>query len=147
MKHEIQREALRAAARVAFAVGLLEGCTPAVAPAVAAAPSEPPPSTDATPVVAEPADLYAKAEPTPPMSCEALVDVAFPVPSEYPGQKRDVNEEVRTCCTQLVLAGTDAEHRWDCCANAAEGALQQEVQGACTPWGPPMPPAMPGRLA
>ena len=134
------------AARVAFAVGLLQGCTRAVAPAAPAEPIDPPLSTDATPVRPEP-DTLASGAPEVPMSCEALVDVAFPVPSEYPGQKRDVNEEVRTCCTQLVLANTDAEHRWDCCANAAEGALQQEVGRACTPWGPPMPPAMPGRLA
>lgn len=145
MKDDVYLEALRATARVAFAVGLLQGCTRTVADPPA--PVEPAPSTDATPVVAEPVDVHAKAEPSVPMSCEALVDVAFPVPSEYPGEKRDVNEEVRTCCTQLVLGHTDAEHRWDCCANAAEGALQQEVQRACTPWGPPMPPAMPGRLA
>lgn len=44
----------------------------------------------------------------------------------------------QTCCTeQLAADGSAAAQRWECCS-----ALPAPDGMACTPWGPPCPPAM-----
>ena len=48
----------------------------------------------------------------------------------------------QACCAE-VLADPDAAskpHRWECCSALASVGTQQPF--ACTPWGPPCPPAM-----
>ncbi|MBX3186439.1 MAG: hypothetical protein KF819_05455 [Labilithrix sp.] len=79
-----------------------------------------------------------------PKSCEQIVDAAFPTEGDYPGVKQDVSTEVQACCVELLTKsmGMMDAHRWDCCANVDRSTASQEVNMACTPWGPPVPPAM-----
>jgi hypothetical protein len=148
MSPEIRREALMAAARIACAVALV-GCGPKSGAAVT-------PPTDGTPAVAQPAPA------ADPGSCEDTVAAAFAQP-ETPADDDDAgweahwaaqraalaeardNAEVVACCEQEIESKLDDpsgawdwEHLRACC----------DVTGmenvACTPWGPPTPPAMRG---
>lgn len=73
------------------------------------------------------------------------------------------NPEVQACCA-TIIARLDYENRDTVSQPDAEAAFQQDEQTAapvrwacceampnegptCTPWGPPMPPAMPGEVA
>jgi hypothetical protein len=107
----------------------------------------------ATPV--QPAEAEPRAERTTPVdarapvdpirNCEGIADEAFPKESDYPGEKRNVSTKVQKCCAELLVHGGFAgRHRWDCCANLPEHPTQdaQDLSIACTPWGPPVPPAM-----
>lgn len=150
MRRDAQFEALKVAAKVAMAIGLLEGCRESLA----AAPSAPTESHAEAPAVEDTApareetapvsEEYAStsSEPTGKVTdCKAVVFAAFPIDGDYPGQRKDVATEVRTCCAHLLAApgGMDV-HRWDCCANLEDPADATAI--ACTPWGPPVPPAM-----
>jgi hypothetical protein len=144
-------EALRVAAKVAISIGILEGCRTAPATTVAAAEREseaPPP--DVAPQVEPPApaddveDEHATApvhQPSTGTDCRAVVAAAFPVEGRYPGERKIVADGVRTCCAHLLLDKQQRleGHRWDCCANVDDPP--EEIAIACTPWGPPMPPA------
>lgn len=161
MRSDVHSAALRAAAKVAFSVAFIGGC------AAQTAEGEDPATADgAGAATSAEADLSAKAKKAkknsgkataapgchhadasaPKLSCEQVVNAAFPTDGNYPGVKQSVSAEVQTCCVEL-LAPSDggvpmlAEHRWDCCANLPADAGQQ-VNIACTPWGPPVPPAM-----
>ena len=72
-----------------------------------------------------------------------MVAAAFPTDGNYPGVKQSVSAEVQACCVELLddSKGSLAEHRWDCCANLPDNH-PANITIACTPWGPPVPPAM-----
>lgn len=149
MRHDIHRQALRAAAHVALALPLLEACT-RVPPPQPPAPELERAAPSATPAPAEPA-TYASAEvPTPPRECSDVLDEAFPpatdAPSNANAQPQRMSFVVEACCVEMLadLDGQGAAHRWDCCANLPAAAMTDAIGIACTPWGPPVPPAMPG---
>lgn len=158
MRSDVHFAALRAAAKVAFSVAFIGGC------AAQAAESDEASNPDGTePATSAEADLSAKnktkkktetasALPSschhdagvPKLSCDQVVAAAFPTEGKYPGTKQSVSAEVQTCCLE-VLADHDGglpAHRWDCCANLPAGDHGETVGIACTPWGPPVPPAM-----
>jgi hypothetical protein len=161
MRSDVHSAALRAAAKVAFSVAFLGGCTTATD----VADGEEGQNTDAVDPVSSESDLGSKkasskdaksgakgaqvASPchkdagAPKLTCEQVVNAAFPVESEYPGAKQNVSVEVQTCCVELLekSQGSLADHRWDCCANLPADA-GQNINIACTPWGPPVPPQM-----
>jgi hypothetical protein len=150
MQRDVHLAALKAATKVAFSMTLV-GCAaapPGVAVDEAASTARAPsggcasePDTDA----AAGTDAGAASDAAPSNeSCDAIVAAAFPTPSDYPGTKQPVSDEVAACCDQLLstdqgIGGHAGEHRWDCCANTAH---PENVGMACTPWGPPVPPAM-----
>ena len=155
MRSDVHSAALRAAAKVAFSVAFIGGC------AAQTAEGEDPATADGagTATYAE-ADLSAKkakknsgkatAAPgchhadasVPKRSCDQVVNAAFPTEGDYPGVKQSVSAEVQSCCVELLGGASGlATHRWDCCANLPADAGQQ-INIACTPWGPPVPPAM-----
>jgi len=126
---ESQREGLRAAARVAFAATVF-GCGGSPPPedrAVAVGAPSPAPTTGA-----------AAAPKQAPPTCSEVIAAAFPTPGKYPGEAvAGADPELGRCCT--VLLGDNAQggpHLWDCCAQI------DNLHGACTPWGPPTPPAI-----
>lgn len=158
MRSDVHAAALRAAAKVAFSVAFIGGCSAA----------DPEPAEGADPVTASGAepgtsesDLSAKKPKKPKLvaaagtschgdgsaapkpSCEAVVNAAFPSEGAYPGAKQSVAPDVQACCAELLVKSQGAlpNHRWDCCANLPANA-PQNVAIACTPWGPPVPPAM-----
>lgn len=145
MRRDVHLEALRIAAKVVFSIGLLEGCTPARAgEATAPPPVATPSSTDEPATTRAPDPVYADKTPPAPTDCRAAIAAAFPVPSDYPGEKKVVTTAVQSCCAEAIVNGIAAERHWDCCANLPEVA-DNRVHIACTPWGPPVPPAMPRR--
>jgi hypothetical protein len=143
MRRDVHRDALRVAVRVALMVGSIEGCRTAPGPdASTAVDSGARPGEASAPAASQSVD---DAHASPPAGtivtdCRAVVAAAFPVDGEYPGVRREVPTQVRSCCAHLLADPGMGVHRWDCCANVDE---QSEAVGlACTPWGPPMPPAM-----
>jgi hypothetical protein len=161
MTNDVHLEALRAAARVAFSVAFLGGCAAANAnaddealtsggPEAAEsdlkggtpAKKKKPASVGATSPTAS-APCHADAGTKPPVSCEQVLASAFPTPGMYPGEKKNVSSDVEACCEKELLSdegmGT-SKHRWDCCANVTSN--DPKIMIACTPWGPPVPPAM-----
>ena len=147
MRRDAHRDALKVAAKVALAIGLLEGCRESLAAAPSAPTEAEAPVVETAPATTPDAYAAAPAEPAGKVTdCRAVVYAACPVDGEYPGERKEVADEVRTCCGHLLVApgGLDT-HRWDCCANVDEesGAIVH----ACTPWGPPVPPAMNSRFA
>jgi hypothetical protein len=74
---------------------------------------------------------------------DEVADAHFPAkPHMGPGPDTRVDALTRGCCTVLADAATKAgtfswPERGECCA-----AIGWDAAGTCTPWGPPVPPAM-----
>lgn len=142
MRRDVHLEALRIAAKVVLSIGLLEGCTPArVGEPRATAPA---PEADEPATTRAPDPVYVDDTPPAPTDCRAAITAAFPVPSDYPGERKNVTTAVQNCCAEAIVNHIAGEWRWDCCANLPEVA-DNRVHMSCTPWGPPVPPAMPRR--
>jgi len=128
MRSETHRAALRMASKLALSASVL-ACNAASTPITA------PPATESRP----------PSPPAPPpekLSCEKVIARAFPTEGKYPGEKQNVSAEVVSCCRETLLEHMGgAPHRWDCCANVDKTGDNQ-LHAACTPWGPPTPPAM-----
>ncbi len=134
MRSDVHASALRSAAKVAFSVAFLGGCSAAPAMTAGEDPSAPAPTG---------ASCQGSAPTKPAASCASVVAAAFPTEGDYPGVKQSVSSEVQACCIELLdeSKGSLADHRWDCCANLPDPP-PANVGIACTPWGPPVPPAM-----
>lgn len=161
MRTDVHSAALRAAAKVAFSVAFISGCS---SPASDLADESPVDNTDGVePGTSESDITTAKKKPSksaqltsgchsdkdagaPKLTCDQVVNAAFPTEGNYPGKKQTVSVEVQTCCVELLTksGGMLDHHRWDCCANLPAGT-GQDVGIACTPWGPPVPPSMKNR--
>jgi hypothetical protein len=138
--------ALAAAVRVALGSGLVVACGGRFAEPE---PSRLPPSTTnpaaTTPPNSAPGPVSQTLE-----SCEARLEAAFPgggAPFYVNDVPRSTDPLLVACCQQIEAAasGLDATERIrssGCCHVAST-----DTTGACTPWGPPVPPAMPARLA
>jgi hypothetical protein len=132
MNKEVHAAALRAAAKVAFSVAFITGCSSEEA------------ASDTAPGPQE-SEVRSNACGDKKFTCTDLVKASFPAEGNYPGQAvASISPAVKQCCTELLIKnGSQTEHRWDCCANRNNaGASEQNVNIACTPWGPPVPPAM-----
>ena len=159
MRSDVHTAALRAAAKVAFSVAFLGGCSAAAPDGAGEEPvtgngdGVEPGTTESDlnakkprkPKAVAPAGTicHGDASTAPKPSCEAVVNAAFPTEGDYPGVKQSVSADVQTCCGELLAKsqGALAKHRWDCCANLPANP-SQNIAIACTPWGPPVPPAM-----
>ena len=129
MNHDARIAALRAAAKVAFGVAFLTGCNTENA-------------DDGANDPAQESEVKTAGTKTKKFSCVDLVNAAFPEEGGYPGKPVKTTAEVRQCCSDiLVESGGTGAHRWDCCANH-EAKDDPKIGVACTPWGPPCPPAM-----
>ena len=131
MNKEVHIAALRAAAKVAFGVAFVAGCSSTEEAADTQGPQE--------------SEVRANSCGDKKFTCDDLVKAAFPTVGNYPGEAvASISPAVKQCCTDLLVAkGAEIQNRWDCCANRnSAGANEQNVNIACTPWGPPVPPAM-----
>lgn len=175
MRSDVHSSALRAAAKVAFSVAFVSGCSAPISPAdltdderlegaggdgVEPGTSESEISSgQAKPKAkakrgatatrrASECDKHQDASAPKPLTCDQVVNAAFPTDGDYPGAKQAVSAQVQTCCAELLASseGMMGAHRWDCCANLPADA-GQNVGIACTPWGPPVPPSMQRRVA
>jgi hypothetical protein len=154
MNKDIHLAALRAAGKVAFSMAFLAGCG-------SSNQSEAQSTDDLALKGKQPKDAAATNEASTAVTndagpascgnakftCEDLVKAAFPTPGDYPGTKVTVSAQVASCCHDLLTENRwDFENRWDCCANHGDDALNNDlttpIGTACTPWGPPVPPAM-----
>ena len=137
--------ALRAAARVAFGVAVLGGCSAAVTEE----------ETVASESEINKAPCPSKADAAPPPdakpSCDTVLASAFGDAGDDFGATQDppkaVSEDVKTCCheklTDQSAESWTFEHRWACCnAFGSWNSPDRAIAMACTPWGPPVPPAM-----
>jgi hypothetical protein len=166
MNHDTHSAALRAAAKLAFSVTFLGGCGGGLAAVdtdeaeaseyAVNAPSDTPaeaPRADAS------ADACEDAEPTThdggKASCDSVLASTFGSPAWKDWNPwgwneptpEPVSEEVTACCKEHVgsIDLTSSEtYRWECCGvlDFGRGANDTNLQMACTPWGPPVPPAM-----
>lgn len=126
MKDETRRAALRAAHAVALGT-IAAACTS---------------TTASTPAPGEKTNAAA--------DCMALTDGAFPGVDGYPYPKAKASPHpaVQQCCRQSLEAFFSRRtpdpvmerHRWACCASVDTSGAR-ELGAACTPWGPPVPPA------
>jgi hypothetical protein len=122
--------ALSAAVRVAFGLGAVAACNQ----------TEPPPSAPAG-TNATPASSQGEPE-KPKKKCHEILASTFKQPDEnwYDPQPKMSDPDVVRCCTQLAKnegGGTAAVRSSGCCHVAFD-----EVYAHCTPWGPPVPPAI-----
>ena len=160
MRSDVHSAALRAAAKVAFSVAFIGGCAAHAADADEAANADgtQPSTTSESDLSAKkkaknkgttaselPSDCHHEDASVPPkLSCDQIIAAAFPGQDKYPGTKQSVSAEVQSCCLEELEdrdGGLLPAHRWDCCANLPDNA-GENVGIACTPWGPPVPPAM-----
>ncbi len=129
------RRALMATARIAC-VAALVGCAPKTVSPVGPA-AETPVSTESVPFD----DQDQAASTASVASCEETVEAAFADSADPTA----VGDDIKACC-QTIAEAVDADpsedtfafaHREECCT-----ALDWRGSMACTPWGPPTPPAM-----
>lgn len=141
MDERAMQRALLATARIAGVVTLV-GCGSARsgAPVASPTPSEEVASEE---VAAQPADTEVSevADTDPMATCEVVLGEL------KESMRPKLDEDEKTCCTTYVEqleAGEGAlveafpDLRWTCCF----GIERQSPSMACTPWGPPAPPAM-----
>jgi hypothetical protein len=161
MSPEVHRAALRAAAKLALSAAFI-GCGAAETGELAEAQAGPDDSASSDETASDElrakkkkakksacVQTYCRAEhPTrsEEQCCKAEVAAAsFPTtPASTPGPDTRVDALTRGCCAVLAQAadkaGTwDWPERGECCA-----ALGWQGSATCTPWGPPVPPAMRG---
>jgi hypothetical protein len=127
MKRATHLAALRMASKVALSASVLS-CTGGSSAPIAATPSnESIPDTGA--------------KPAEPLTCSEVINRAFPKEGAYPPVTQTASPEVTSCCKQVLLAHMgSAPHRWDCCG-VVDRTESNHLSAACTPWGPPTPPA------
>ena len=140
MTADLMQEALRATARVACCAALI-GCGPAKAP---------PAQTPATQATTTPAEAPTDATEST-TSAEPTLETCREHVAQTLGQDKRGTDETKACCVTIAehynkqhLEGMQQwTERMACCEllDWSRGGL------ACTPWGPPVPPAMPSALA
>jgi hypothetical protein len=163
MTSDIQRAALRAAAKLTFAA-VVFGCGGSTEPTTSdttAATNDP--NAEGSAGTGE-YDLKRSHHPkttaqtycasmhsyeTEEQCCKAEVaSASFPATPHWSADPDTrVDALTRDCCTVLAKAATAAQdwswqERGECCA-----AIGWNAAATCTPWGPPVPPAMPRLLA
>ena len=153
MTPEIHRAALRAAAKLAFSA-VVVGCGGATADTTTdpnAAPADTAADDLSVARRTTVASYCAKhhAGETEKQCCEDEVASASFPKDPHPSDKPDTRVDVltRACCTVLAKDADKAQtfswpERTQCCE-----AIGWAAAGTCTPWGPPVPPAMPALLA
>lgn len=169
MNDDVRIAALRAASKLALGVTFVGCAAPSIEaePATTAAAEDGEPATAADDLRgAKKKKPVAKADAGPtackdagaePVSCKALLTATFadpawadfhtyrsepaPVPAHVPA--------VESCCQEELTAAErtfDGSHRWECCNLLGGGtSTGPNTPMFCTPWGPPVPPAMRGR--
>ena len=143
MRHDVHAAALGAASRVAFSI-LLAGCAGATTTTEA--------PLDSSSTQSDEAELRRKkachepdAAPAKP-ACDQVLASAFPDPNAWAGGGEDAGADVKTCCVELLQSEKDPgidrpPYHWSCC-RATQWGAEADAGIACTPWGPPVPPAM-----
>jgi hypothetical protein len=136
MRPETRLYALRATAKVAFCVvGVAcKEAQPPEAPMVPVGSVAPPAERPAPPPGFGAPPLAPRAART----CDAILDEAFPKDAS---SLKPATAEVRACCGDEITLPMNKKHAWDCCNVGAE-SKRPDAARACSPWGPPMPPAM-----
>ena len=144
MTPEIRRAALRMAAKAAM-LGAI-GCS-APAPPGAAMPT-PPGNTAPAPTAGASCEAYLGSLATYDLDVKAQLADDDPLKKRsdvYGAFARIADRSAprtHACCTtQLVAAGSQAKQRWACCS-ALDAVPAGADPSACSPWGPPCPPAM-----
>jgi hypothetical protein len=142
MTPETRRLALHAARAIA-GLGVV-ACSPAPPPEAATVPASEVPARSLPP--ASSTAPGASGEP-----CFAIVDRYFSNDADDYAPTKHVNAppDVSRCClSALSDHGTNedakkvfAAHRWTCCTTV-DDMRHPEVNVACSPWGPPVPPPM-----
>jgi hypothetical protein len=149
MRQDVFQAALRATAKLALSMVVVSGCA-------STAGSE---DTNSSEADVKASNKYAKDAGA---SCDELLttlDTEFKAwiavknnadagPADHP-ERPLVSAETTACCrTDLAAKGFRAPHREACCQLAVswmeeiQDGGDPKVANACTPWGPPVPPAM-----
>lgn len=156
MNRDVHLAALRAAARVAFSVAFVSGCSAAgnvadddetgddYESSESAVNAKPKPRTKS--VGKKPCPSKDAGKP----SCESVLASTFGDAGGW-GSDVPLSADAKACCAEVIqksmqdpTAGQSVHH-WSCCSasNWGQGlGIDGGVGWACTPWGPPVPPAM-----
>lgn len=161
MRNEAHLEALKAAARLtmsaAMSVAVLGGCTAAAEEAgddaektesdvTAKKPAAPPKKKGAS--VSD--ECHKDAGP-PKLTCDQVLASAFPEGEDgwFGNDEKKLTAAELACCTEQIQASAKDElglnrgkYHWACCTATNWGQGLGDIGMACTPWGPPVPPAM-----
>ena len=145
MDRHVHLAALRAAAKLTMGISFVAGCSSTDAPAIGSDDTNltdhaPTPASDASAPCDGSTDAGAP-------SCESLLASAFPSPAwdDFRTYRTEAaplptaTPEVRACCEKIT---SESEQRWECCNLLGGGDSLGSGLLACTPWGPPVPPAM-----
>lgn len=78
------------------------------------------------------------------LACDELIASTFGDGGAWPTRGEPVSPDVKACCSDAIQDtqpnGTiGSPYHWQCCIVLD---LASELNSACTPWGPPVPPAM-----
>lgn len=167
MREDVFSAALKATARVAFSVALASGCSSAEESAstgsneseVKTGARRGEPAKPAEPCTKDAGAEDAAVTPT----CGEQLDALDAAREEWMAKLTDhfndggttkdgpkspvVSADAKQCCVaELTADGFEAAHQQVCCRLAISWEESLEIGGAvamaCTPWGPPVPPAM-----
>lgn len=160
MRNEAHLEALKAAARLtmsaAMSVAVLGGCT-----AAAEETGDDAEKTESDVSAKKPAkqpkkgpsvsDACHKDAGPPKLTCDQILASAFPDGGNgwFGNEEKKLSPDELACCTEEIKAAAKDEtglnrgqHHWACCTATNWGQGIPDIGLACTPWGPPVPPAM-----
>jgi hypothetical protein len=157
MRNDVHFAALRAAAKVAFSVAFVSGCSAAGSSVIEGEENETteseintPPQTGKKPAKTVGKKPCASKDAGKP-SCESVLASTFGDGGAWPTGDEKISAEAKACCGELVVksmqdpTAEQSPYHWQCCSATNWGAdlnVDGGVGWACTPWGPPVPPAM-----
>lgn len=157
MHRDVFSAALRATAKVAFSMAIVTGCTASESPETGSSDSDikrgcsddakKPDAAPAEPDCASTLATYEAGRNKWLADLDAYYQDAG-ADTDHAPKAPAVSAEAKACCHEEVSKeGWGAPHRASCCQGALswQEALDngdQAVEMACTPWGPPVPPAM-----
>ena len=130
MNERVRRQALVATAHVAMGAAALAACGGN--------------QSEARPVEMQPGAPYApsKIDPPPPVppqkACDDVIASAFPNRETWQPVGGRTPELARCCGEKVVKQRYDPQ----CCTAIDWEAKNEDVNRACSPWGPPVPPRM-----
>ena len=134
MRNDVHTAALKAAAKVAFSMAFVSGCSSSA--------GEPTGESESAVMT-----YGSPSKPDAAVSCTDVLAATFPKPGDYQWEPVPQSAEVVSCCKEELEAhDASTPYRWDCCV--AFDPKTGDTTGhamACTPWGPPVPPAMKAR--
>jgi len=132
---------------LAFGVGMLGGCATATEPTVESTESSVNGAGESAAASEAPCDKDQDAAP-PALECKAVIEKGFEDHRTFSLSAETAPADLKQCCSDALLGNLEGPHPtfmqlYECCQVVDWSIFEGDVPTACTPWGPPVPPAMP----